>query len=233
MKYGGTAGGSSKKDNIQVSRPVPKFLQAFKYQQPEEDEAKLEDKFQTDKPDDEVEDYDVENAQLVNENGELIEKEGGKKAKNNLKNYDGSYVREEDNTKVDIHTFRPTFKSKKIDSHTDTNIESKAKKTEEEDRQRSKEKEREKEKERNQERDQDRDRDRNKDKDREGDRDRRDRKEDRNKNDKGNKDSNEAENKKAKIDKYISQYLKEVKDKKDDKTFKKVKGNLLSFNDEF
>jgi len=112
FKVGGTAGGGKKKDVIEVTKPVPKFLQQFKYQQPEEEESpNIDSKFQTNDPQDDAEDeYDVENAQVLDENGNPIKKEGEDVPEKDERVYDHP---PELNKKVDIATFHPTFKTKK------------------------------------------------------------------------------------------------------------------------
>ncbi len=113
MYKGGTAGGGKKKDVLEVTKPVPKFLQQFKYQAPEEEEEKvtIDSKFQTNDPkEDEDDEYDVENAQVLDENGNPIKKEGEETEEKDERVYDHP---PELNKKVDIATFHPTFKTKK------------------------------------------------------------------------------------------------------------------------
>jgi len=102
-----------KKEVIEVTKPVPKFLQAFKYQQPEEEEeVTIESKFQKDEPENnDDEEYDVENAQVYDENGDPIKKEGEDVPETDDRTYENDPKL---NKKVtDIATFHPTFKTKK------------------------------------------------------------------------------------------------------------------------
>jgi len=198
----GSAGAGSKKDNIQVIKPVPKFLQGLKYQQPEE-EAKLESKFAHDESEKDEENYDIENAQVLDENDDLIDKKENK-GKGPQDEVDKSIQKKVEGQRVDIHNFHPTFQTKKLIS--------KGKPHQENDKKSSLEKHR--------------------GKNKAGtiiqDKAKRDEKEA-----VKNKDQNKSqENNKRSLDKLVANYLKEEKDKDEPKKQKKIKSSLLSFGDE-
>ena len=128
FRGGGTAGGSSSKTKLIFNKQIPKFLEKFK-QQYIQNEPKLEDKlagvcFSTNEN---MNEYDYENAMVLNEGGEEIKnadkflgkettgtKEFEKELEKEKKNEDNK-IQENENIKgiVEIATFKPKFMNKK------------------------------------------------------------------------------------------------------------------------
>ncbi len=207
---GGSAGGYSRKSNIEAVKHVPKFLENLKMQYVKK-EAKLEDKFggqwknEFAEGNAKYEDYDLENAQVVDESGEALPdampeimpdhrtnsnlSDSGKKKSNEHKS--GTPVGPI-NHKIDLKEFHPTFKSKKPVKHEDV-------KSPEEHKQEKKEVKENK-------------------------------KEDTKPTQKNSKDLEDKNvNVKRGLDAYVKDYVKDEKEK--EVKNKKVKTNLLSFDE--
>ena len=135
---GGTAGGYSKKSNIEAVKHVPKFLEALKMQYVKK-EAKLEDKFggqwknEFAEGNAKHEDYDIENAQVVDESGDVLPDpmpEIMPDHRNSSNTSDSSKRKHSfapKNEKIDLKEFHPTFKSKKAPKKEETNHEEETK----------------------------------------------------------------------------------------------------------
>ncbi len=198
MRRGGDAGGTANKFGLEGQRVVPKFLENLKVQLVKK-EASLADKFDDKFKNDFVnreDDYDLENAQVVNpyedddnpdelpqiqpDHRKLSSTSDQKDKKGDQsKNKEASKA----NEKVDITSFHPTFKSKKKETENEVSKPTKEQENKVEVASKPKETKA------------------------------------------ADIDKTKPEGKRG-LDAYVIQYIKE------DEKKKKVKSNLLSFNDE-